>query len=149
MTTGPAHDRIFDHDPVMAALRAEGPVSGDPLGLGLHVDGRSRAIGPAGRDGTIVLVACPLARGRFGELMGLPEVTRHAADVASTINSWATHGRLVAIERSTGERLWGRPFGSLVAGTGFTAFGVALRLALRASRPNLTGSFTDPQSQIA
>jgi uncharacterized NAD(P)/FAD-binding protein YdhS len=105
MTTGPAHDRIFDHDPVMAALRAEGLVSGDPLGLGLHVDGRSRAIGPAGRDDRIVLVAGPLARGRFGELMGLPEVTRHAADVAETINSWAVRGHHVGVQRSGRERL--------------------------------------------
>jgi uncharacterized NAD(P)/FAD-binding protein YdhS len=105
VTTGPAHDRIFDHDPFLAALRAEGLVSEDPLGLGLDVDDRSRAIGPAGRAGRTVLVAGPLARGRYGELMGLPEVTRHAADVASTINGWAMLGRLADAQQSASERL--------------------------------------------
>jgi uncharacterized NAD(P)/FAD-binding protein YdhS len=96
VTTGPAHDRIFDHDPFLAALRADGLVTADPLGLGLSVDGASRAIGPAGRACGTVLVAGPLGRGRFGELMGVPEVSRQAADIAKAVEEWAWHRTAVA-----------------------------------------------------
>jgi uncharacterized NAD(P)/FAD-binding protein YdhS len=89
VTTGPAHDRIFDHDPFLAALRAAGLVTADPLGLGLSVDGASRAVGPAGRVGDTVLVAGPLARGRFGELIGVPEVSRQAVEIARSVAEWA------------------------------------------------------------
>ena len=46
---------------------------------------RSEAIGPSGRADPSLLISGPLARGTFGELMGLPQVTEHAFFVAGEI----------------------------------------------------------------
>ena len=68
--------------PALASLARSGLLQADRVGLGLEVDAGSRAVGPDGvRDD--LLVAGPLARGRFGELMGLPQVSEHAAEVAA------------------------------------------------------------------
>jgi uncharacterized NAD(P)/FAD-binding protein YdhS len=47
------------------------------------VDAQSHAIGQSGIARRDLLVAGPLARGRFGELMGLPQVSEHAETVAA------------------------------------------------------------------
>ncbi|WP_294642685.1 FAD/NAD(P)-binding protein [uncultured Aureimonas sp.] len=80
-TTGPAHRAVVDREPVRSLFEA-GLVDLDRVGLGLRVDADHRALG---RDGEIVpglFIAGPLARGTFGELMGLPQVTAHAELVA-------------------------------------------------------------------
>ena len=59
------------------------PGKADALGMGLEVDSRSRAVAEPHVEALPVLVAGPAARGRFGELMGLPQVADHAADVAA------------------------------------------------------------------
>lgn len=82
VTTGPAHGGILATNPALAALRAHGSLRMDPTGLGLDVDEASHAIGSDGRAAPGLLVAGPLARGRFGELMGLPQVSEHAQAVA-------------------------------------------------------------------
>lgn len=83
--TGPAHRNICVSDPLMSALAAEGLVTPDRLGLGLAVDETSRALGADGEPAGALWVAGPLARGTFGELMGLPEVPRHAEFVACQV----------------------------------------------------------------
>ncbi|MCK0196951.1 FAD-dependent oxidoreductase [Ancylobacter sp. 6x-1] len=82
LATGPAHGRLFDDDPLLSALKARGLAGPDPVGLGIAVDGAGRALGADGTAAPDLFVAGPLARGTFGELMGLPEVTRHAVRVA-------------------------------------------------------------------
>lgn len=85
LATGPAHRGICASDPLMAALADQGFVTPDRLGLGLSVDETSRAIGREGASADSFWIAGPLARGTFGELMGLPEVPRHAEFVACGI----------------------------------------------------------------
>lgn len=85
LATGPSHDRLFDSSPTLASLAAAGRVQADPLGLGLAVDLQSRAIGKDGSGDPSLWVAGPLARGTFGELMGLPQVLTHAEDVAKSV----------------------------------------------------------------
>ncbi|WP_082782489.1 FAD/NAD(P)-binding protein [Acetobacter senegalensis] len=85
-TTGPAHVNILHSQPFLKSLAAEGHIEMDPSDLGLHVSAEGNAqVGPQ-KDPSL-FVAGPLARGRFGELMGLPEVTLYAERLANTIRA--------------------------------------------------------------
>ncbi|MFZ2871420.1 MAG: hypothetical protein WAZ62_15025, partial [Zavarzinia sp.] len=90
LATGPAHGGIVAGNPVLASLAASGLVKPDALGLGLATDRSSRAIAADGRAIDTLLVAGPLARATFGELMGLPQVSAHAEQVAVRIAAWLT-----------------------------------------------------------
>ncbi len=85
VTTGPGHGGILASQPFLAELSESGYLELDPTGLGLSCTRNSEAIGPAAGVSPTLLIAGPLARGTFGELMGLPQVTEHAAFVASVV----------------------------------------------------------------
>ncbi len=85
VATGPAHRDISGAHPYLSGLETDGLVALDRLGLGLAVDLRGRALGRQGQATEGLLVGGPLARGTFGELMGLPEVSRYAIDLAREI----------------------------------------------------------------
>ncbi len=85
LATGPAHRKLCESSPIVGSLADQGLVRLDPIGLGLEVDERSAAVGADGRTSPSLWVVGPLARATFGELMGLPEVARHAEFVASSI----------------------------------------------------------------
>ncbi len=85
VTTGPGHGGILASQPFLAELAESGYLELDPTGLGLACTRNSEAIGPAAGVTPSLLIAGPLARGTFGELMGLPQVTEHAAFVASVV----------------------------------------------------------------
>ncbi len=82
VTTGPGHGEVIAANPALASLARQGLACMDRTGLGLEVDEHSRAVGPHGAARDTLFVAGPLARGRFGELMGLPQVSEHAEAVA-------------------------------------------------------------------
>jgi uncharacterized NAD(P)/FAD-binding protein YdhS len=84
LATGPAHGTVFDHDPLLAQIKVAGLARPDPLGLGIAVDRSGRAIGETGNDNPLY-VAGPLARGTFGELMGISDLARYAKDIAQEI----------------------------------------------------------------
>ncbi len=75
MTTGPAHGSILQSQPFLANLEAEGLLTLCDTGLGIACDTRSVAISTKGKAVEGLFIAGPLARGTFGELMGLPQVT--------------------------------------------------------------------------
>jgi uncharacterized NAD(P)/FAD-binding protein YdhS len=95
LATGPAHGRVFDDDPLLASLHRAGLARPDPLHLGIDVDGNGRAIRTNGDANADIFVAGPLARGTFGELMGLPDVAVYAARIAGEVA-----GRLTQIDVS-------------------------------------------------
>nr|WP_250888828.1 FAD/NAD(P)-binding protein [Mesorhizobium sp. dw_380] len=84
-TTGPAHGQALQTNPALRSLAEAGLVRVDAYGLGIETTLESRAIGRDDRAVASLFVAGPLARGTFGELMGLPEVARHAQLVAAEI----------------------------------------------------------------
>lgn len=85
VTTGPAHSALIQSQPLLRALAAQGRIVADPLGLGILVNAHSEALDQQGQPDPRLLVAGPAARGRFGELMGLPQVAEHAEAVAQRI----------------------------------------------------------------
>lgn len=85
VTTGPAHGGILKSQAFLSGLEQAGLLTLCPTGLGIRCDERSRAIDRQGQTVETLLIGGPLARGTFGELMGLPQVTQHAIYVAEEI----------------------------------------------------------------
>lgn len=78
--TGPLHDMASTADPLLASLLAAGHARADALGIGLAVDARSRV------EGAERLWALgPLTKGRFWEIIAVPDIRVQAADVAEDI----------------------------------------------------------------
>ncbi|AZO56809.1 MULTISPECIES: FAD/NAD(P)-binding protein [unclassified Mesorhizobium] len=84
-TTGPAHGQALQSNPALRSLTEAGLIRADTYGLGIETSLDSLAIGSDAKPVAGLFVAGPLARGTFGELMGLPEVARHAQRVAAEI----------------------------------------------------------------
>ncbi len=82
VATGPAHRDILGLQPYLRELADSGFVALDALGLGLHTSHNGRAIGISGRPEPTLFIAGPLARGTFGELIGLPQVSNYALFIA-------------------------------------------------------------------
>ena len=85
LATGPAHRDLPKTSGLVAGLVADGVLRLDRVGLGFETDEASRAIGADGEASPSFFICGPLARGAFGELMGLPEVAKHAELVALEI----------------------------------------------------------------
>lgn len=85
VTTGPAHGAVLTTQPHLAELAREGFITADPFGLGISCNIRGQAIDADGAAQLSILIAGPLARGTFGELMGLPQVTNYAQSIAGDV----------------------------------------------------------------
>ncbi|TDP49127.1 FAD/NAD(P)-binding protein [Zavarzinia compransoris] len=92
VATGPGHGSVIATSPALQSLADAGLIAGDALGLGLATDRDDRALDARGRPNARLLVAGPLARAAWGELMGLPQVSLHAARVADHVAAWAATG---------------------------------------------------------
>ena len=85
IATGPAHGDILRAQPYLRELAEAGLVALDQTGLGLRTSRQGRAIGSTGEPEPTLFVAGPLARGTFGELMGLPQVSNYARFIADEL----------------------------------------------------------------
>jgi len=85
ITTGPAHGRIIQTEPHLSTLAQAGWIQPDGLRLGIWCNMHGRAISRSGDVVKNLLIAGPLARGTFGELMGLPQVTDYAHAIAGEV----------------------------------------------------------------
>jgi len=85
VTTGPAHGGILKSQAWLSKLYDQSHLRLDPTGLGIACTERSEAIGGDDRPDPTLLISGPLARGTFGELMGLPQISEHAAFVANEL----------------------------------------------------------------
>ncbi len=85
VTTGPAHGGVVAGNLVLADLGRQAALRADPLGLGIAVDEESRVLGSDGSGDDSLYVAGPLARERFGELMGMPQVAAQPRAVGQRI----------------------------------------------------------------
>ena len=85
VAVGPAHRDIVRSQPFLADLGAAGFLTLDPTELGLSTSREGRALGAGGVAEKTLFIAGPLARGTFGELMGLPQVSAYAQFIAAQI----------------------------------------------------------------
>lgn len=87
--TGPAYAAVTEIDPFWAGLARAGLVQPDGVDLGIAVDGDARALDGAGVVQPDLFVLGTLARGTFGELTGVVELSRIARHAAVTlVESW-------------------------------------------------------------
>jgi uncharacterized NAD(P)/FAD-binding protein YdhS len=82
--TGPAHRMALRDNPVLRDIAGAGLVAADPYGLGIAVDDHGRAAAGGGTRAAVFVVGPP-ARGTWGELMGLPQVSTQPREVAGHI----------------------------------------------------------------
>ncbi|WP_112605434.1 FAD/NAD(P)-binding protein [Rhizobium sp. WW22] len=97
VTTGPGHRGILQSQAWIDELSKAGYLTLDPARLGFSCDTQSRALAADGTVTPSLFISGPLARGTFGELMGLPEVVEHAVlvadQVAGAIADYTTRGQ--------------------------------------------------------
>ncbi|NUQ19011.1 MAG: NAD(P)-binding protein [Sphingomonas sp.] len=76
--TGPLHSMQRTRDPLLRSLLGSGQARSDQLGLGLDVDENSRA-------GERLWALGPLTKGRYWEIIAVPDIREQAAAVAEDI----------------------------------------------------------------
>lgn len=76
--TGPLHSMDRSKDPLLRSLLDAGQVRPDHLGIGLEIDGACRA-------GEHLWAMGPLTKGRYWEIIAVPDIREQAADVANDI----------------------------------------------------------------
>jgi uncharacterized NAD(P)/FAD-binding protein YdhS len=78
--TGPLGTISRTRDPMLKGMLADGLARADELGVALEVDGRSRIVGSKR-----AWAMGPLTKGRYWEIIAVPDIRHQAADVAEDI----------------------------------------------------------------
>jgi uncharacterized NAD(P)/FAD-binding protein YdhS len=76
--TGPLHSMARTKDPLLRSLLDGGEITPDQLGIGLEIDGTCRA-------GEHLWAIGPLTKGRYWEIIAVPDIRDQAAEVADDI----------------------------------------------------------------
>jgi uncharacterized NAD(P)/FAD-binding protein YdhS len=79
-STGPLHAMARTRDPMLRQMLDDGLIRPDALGVGLEVDERSRTAGS-----TRAWAMGPLTKGRYWEIIAVPDISGQAAAVADDI----------------------------------------------------------------
>jgi uncharacterized NAD(P)/FAD-binding protein YdhS len=82
VAVGPSHRDILRSQPFLTELAEAGSLALDATELGLSTSRDGHAVGAEGAADPTLFIVGPLARGTFGELMGLPQVSTYAQFVA-------------------------------------------------------------------
>jgi len=85
VATGPAHGDVLRTQPFLGELARQRYVALDSSGLGLRTSLEGRAMDALGVASPNLFIAGPLARGTFGELMGMPQVAEYARFIAEQL----------------------------------------------------------------
>ena len=88
--TGPLHAIARSRNPLLRSLLDGGQVRPDHLGIGLEVDERSRTV-----PGERLWALGPLTKGRYWEIIAVPDIREQAAAVAEDISKELDHERAV------------------------------------------------------
>ncbi len=83
--TGPDTDLARVHDPLVAALRRDGLIRPDELGLGLDSDDDGRLLASDGRASERLSLVGPLRKGRLWENTAVPELRVEARRMAERL----------------------------------------------------------------
>ena len=76
--TGPLHSIARSKNPLLRSLLDANQVRPDHLGIGVEVDGTCRA-------GEHLWAMGPLTKGRYWEIIAVPDIREQAAEVANDI----------------------------------------------------------------
>jgi uncharacterized NAD(P)/FAD-binding protein YdhS len=76
--TGPLHSIARSKDPLLRSLLDGGEIRPDHLGIGIEIDGTCRA-------GEHLWAMGPLTKGRYWEIIAVPDIREQAAEVADDI----------------------------------------------------------------
>jgi uncharacterized NAD(P)/FAD-binding protein YdhS len=82
--TGPLHSIARSHDPLLRGLLDTRQIRPDRLGIGVEVDGTCRA-------GEHLWAMGPLTKGRYWEIIAVPDIREQAAEVANDIQRELAH----------------------------------------------------------
>ena len=83
--TGPAHGSVLQTSALLGGMARDGMLMPDAAGLGLAVDADAHLLRPDGTPWPSLFVVGPLARGTFGELMGLPQISMQPRALAAHV----------------------------------------------------------------
>lgn len=83
--TGPGRRSAIARNPLLSCLADAGLIKPDEYGLGIAVNDRAETLDIHGSANPTLLVVGPPARGAWGELMGLPQVSAQPREIAAAV----------------------------------------------------------------
>lgn len=88
---------------LLEAMRGDGVILLDPLGLGVEVDGQSRLLRPDGRSWPGLFATGALTAGRFWEITAVPDIRVQAQRIAQEITDRVTQNDRLPARGELGE----------------------------------------------
>ena len=87
--TGPRMDVARSGDPLLASLVERGLIQPDPMRIGIHVGADCGALDAAGNPGNRLYAVGPITRGRWWEIVAVPDIRRQVMELARRLTATA------------------------------------------------------------